>query len=60
MTTADLKDLDRRHVIYSWKAQGSVDPIMIDRAEGIYMWDTDGQAVLRGPELRHRAQGPPG
>jgi taurine--2-oxoglutarate transaminase len=48
MTTADLKDLDRRHVIYSWKAQGSVDPIMIDRAEGIYMWDTDGKRYLDG------------
>jgi taurine--2-oxoglutarate transaminase len=48
MTTADLKKLDRQHVLYSWKAQGSVDPIMIDRAEGIYMWDTDGNRYLDG------------
>jgi taurine--2-oxoglutarate transaminase len=48
MTTGDLKKLDRQHVIYSWKAQGSVDPIMIDRAEGIYMWDTDGKRYLDG------------
>jgi taurine--2-oxoglutarate transaminase len=48
MTTADLKKLDRQHVIYSWKAQGSVDPIMIERAEGIYMWDTDGKRYLDG------------
>ena len=48
MKTADLKKLDRQHVIYSWKAQGSVDPVMIDRAEGIYMWDTDGKRILDG------------
>jgi taurine--2-oxoglutarate transaminase len=48
MRTEELKRLDRQHVIYSWKAQGSVDPIMIDRAEGVYMWDTDGHRIMDG------------
>ena len=48
MTTKEIKKLDRQHVVYSWKAQGSVDPIVIDRAEGIYLWDTDGKRYIDG------------
>jgi len=48
MNTKELKKLDRRHVVYSWKAQAGVDPIVIDRAEGIYMWDTDGKRYIDG------------
>jgi taurine--2-oxoglutarate transaminase len=48
MNTKEIKKLDRQHVVYSWKAQGSVDPIVIDRAEGIYMWDTDGKRYIDG------------
>ncbi len=48
MNTRELKQLDRQHVIYSWKAQGSVDPLMIDRAEGVYLWDTDGRRYIDG------------
>ena len=48
MTTQELKKLDRRHLIYSWKAQGAVDPIIMDRADGIYMWDTDGKQYIDG------------
>ena len=46
MNTNELKKLDRRHVVYSWKAQGQVDPIVIDRAEGIYLWDLDGKSLI--------------
>jgi taurine---2-oxoglutarate transaminase len=46
MNTHDLKKMDRSHLVYSWKAQGSVDPIIMDRAEGIYMWDTDGKQYI--------------
>lgn len=48
MTTSELKKLDRSHVVYSWKAQGSVNPIMMDHAEGIYQWDTDGKRYIDG------------
>jgi adenosylmethionine-8-amino-7-oxononanoate aminotransferase len=46
MNTADLKKLDRKHLIYSWKAQATVDPIIMDKADGIYMWDTDGKKYI--------------
>ena len=48
MNTEELKKLDRAHTVYSWKAQGKVDPIIIDRAEGIYMYDTDGKQYIDG------------
>ena len=46
MNTQEIKQMDRSHVIYSWKAQGSVNPIIMDRAEGIYQWDTDGNRYI--------------
>jgi taurine---2-oxoglutarate transaminase len=46
--TQDIKKLDRNHIVYSWKAQGSVDPIIMDRAEGIYLWDTDDKRYIDG------------
>ena len=46
MTTKELKELDRSHVIYSWKAQKDVDPIMIDRADGVWLTDTDGKKYI--------------
>ena len=46
MEKDEVKRIDRRHVIYSWKAQRDVDPIVIDRAEGIYLWDADGKKYI--------------
>ncbi len=48
MDTQSLKKLDRQHVIYSWKAQGKIDPIIIDRADGVYFWDSDGKQYIDG------------
>ncbi|MFP4179608.1 MAG: aminotransferase class III-fold pyridoxal phosphate-dependent enzyme [Spirochaetaceae bacterium] len=46
MDTQDLKKMDRDHIVYSWTAQGNVDPVIIDRAKGIYMWDTDDNRII--------------
>ena len=48
MNTEELQKLDREHVIYSWKQQGGWKPTMIDHAEGIYMYDTDGRKIIDG------------
>jgi taurine--2-oxoglutarate transaminase len=48
MKTEELQKLDREHVIYSWKPQGGWKPTMIDHAEGIYMYDTDGRRIIDG------------
>ena len=43
MNSEEISALDRQHVIYSWAAQGKVNPIAIDRAEGIYMYTPEGK-----------------
>ncbi|GAB6903515.1 aspartate aminotransferase family protein [Kineosporia succinea] len=39
-------ELDRAHVFHSWSAQGALDPMVITKAEGPYVWDGDGQRLL--------------
>ena len=46
MNMDELRDLDRRHVVYSWKAQKGVKPIIMDHAEGIYQWDVNGKKYI--------------
>ncbi|MFB6262955.1 MAG: aminotransferase class III-fold pyridoxal phosphate-dependent enzyme [Bradymonadaceae bacterium] len=36
----------REHTMYTWSAQGDVDPLPIDRAEGVYFWTPDGKKFL--------------
>ncbi len=46
MNTEEIKKMDKDHVIYAWKPQRNNDPIIMDRAEGIHMWDTDGKKYI--------------
>jgi taurine--2-oxoglutarate transaminase len=39
-------DLDRKHVFHSWSAQASLDPMVVTKAEGSYIWDGDGNRLL--------------
>ena len=39
-------DLDRRHVFHSWSAQGSLDPMVVTKADGPHIWDADGNRLL--------------
>lgn len=39
-------DLDRAHVFHSWSAQARVNPLVIQRAEGSYVWDDEGKRYL--------------
>ena len=45
-TTADLKALDRAHVLYPWSAQGPLAPMMVSHSDGMYVYDTDGNEYL--------------
>lgn len=38
--------LDRKHVFHSWSAQASLDPMVVTRAEGSWLWDGDGNKLL--------------
>lgn len=42
----DLKALHRRYVLTPWSAQASLDPPLIVRGEGVYLYDQEGRAYL--------------
>jgi taurine---2-oxoglutarate transaminase len=46
MTAEEIIALTKRHTIFSWSAQGSVNPIAMVRGEGIYFWDSDGKRYI--------------
>jgi taurine--2-oxoglutarate transaminase len=39
-------ELDRAHVFHSWSAQAQLDPMVVTKAEGSYVWDRDGNRLL--------------
>ena len=43
MDAKKIKENDKKYNLHSWSAQGNLDPIVVDRAEGIYFWDADGK-----------------
>jgi len=46
MTGEEIVRLNREYTFFSWSAQGTVDPIPIERAEGVYFWDAEGRRYL--------------
>ena len=46
MNTREIIRQNREYTIFSWSIQGAVDPLAIDRAEGVYLWDVDGRRYL--------------
>ncbi|MTD53029.1 aspartate aminotransferase family protein [Amycolatopsis pithecellobii] len=39
-------ELDRRHVFHSWSAQAKIDPMVVTKAAGSYLWDGEGNRLL--------------
>jgi taurine--2-oxoglutarate transaminase len=46
MTAEEIVALSRRHTLYEWSAQSAVDPIPVERAEGVYFYTPDGRRFL--------------
>ena len=46
MNTKEIIRQNREYTLFSWSAQGALDPVAVDRAEGVYLWDTDGRRHL--------------
>lgn len=46
MNTREIIRLNREYTFFSWAIQGALDPIAIERAKGVYLWDTDGRRYL--------------
>jgi taurine--2-oxoglutarate transaminase len=46
MDNEEIIRLNREYTIFSWVAQGAVNPIPVARAEGVYLWDAEGRRYL--------------
>jgi taurine--2-oxoglutarate transaminase len=46
LTADEILRLNREYTFFSWSAQARINPIVIDRAEGIYFWDPDGKRYI--------------
>ena len=42
MTSKEVSEKQTKYVLQSWSKQGNLHPIAIEKAEGIYMWDYEG------------------
>ncbi len=46
MNAQEIVRLNREYTFFSWAVQGTVDPIPMARAEGVYFWDAEGRRYL--------------
>jgi taurine---2-oxoglutarate transaminase len=46
MTSEEIVALSRAHTFFSWSVQGAIDPIAIERAEGVYLYTPEGKRIL--------------
>jgi taurine---2-oxoglutarate transaminase len=46
MTAEEIVSLSRQYTLYEWSAQSAVDPIPVERAEGVYFYSPDGTRYL--------------
>jgi len=46
MHSSEMIDLCLKHTLYTWSATGKVDPMPIERAEGVYLHGPEGQRWL--------------
>lgn len=46
LTPQEIRTLDKRHIIHSWSVQHALEPMVVDRTEGVYFWDAAGKRYL--------------
>src|SRR4029079_12750272 len=46
LTSEQIVAANRAHTFFSWSVQGQLDPIAIDRAEGVYLYTPEGRRIL--------------
>ena len=45
-TSQEIVQMNREYTFFSWSIQGQTNPIPVEKAEGIYFWDTDGKRYI--------------
>ena len=46
LSSKEIVDLNREYTFFSWSVQGQTNPIPVEKAEGVYFWDSDGKRYL--------------
>jgi len=46
MSSEEIVRLSKQHTLFSWSVQGSVDPIAVDRAKGVWLFTPEGERIL--------------
>lgn len=46
LSNDEILHLSQKHVFYTWSAQAKVNPIAVQRAQGVYFWDVDDKRYL--------------
>lgn len=46
LSSQEIVNMNKEYTFFSWSIQGQAVPIPVERAEGIYFWDTDGKRYL--------------
>ena len=46
MDTHEMVELCKKHTLYTWSRQDAVNPLPIERTEGIWLHTTDGRKIL--------------
>ncbi|TVQ95029.1 MAG: aminotransferase class III-fold pyridoxal phosphate-dependent enzyme [Deltaproteobacteria bacterium] len=46
MNSDEMVELCKRHTLYTWAASGAIDPLPVERAEGVYFYTPDGTRYL--------------
>lgn len=45
-TSQEIVQMNREFTFFSWSVQGQINPIPVEKAEGIYFWDMDGKRYI--------------
>jgi len=43
LTTNEIVQMSKEYTFFSWSVQAQVNPIPVEKAEGVFFWDTDGK-----------------
>ena len=46
LSTQEIVKLNKEYTLFSWSVQSATNPIPMDRARGIYFWDSDGKRYI--------------
>ncbi len=46
LTAQQIVELNKDYTFFSWSVQSAINPIPMDRAEGVYFWDAEGKRYI--------------